>query len=113
MAKNQRYSHADHITAPLPYDRAPGEAVLIGSIAGVALNGGKKGEKATIWLDGSWDIAIAGGVTPGQAINISDKGTLTTGAGSPWGVAVGSGAASGTGEVIPFGLVAPAAPAGE
>lgn len=100
MAQNQRYTESRHIALPLPYDREPGQPVLIGGFAGIALNGGKRDEKATVWLDGSYTVTVDGALTVGQAVYITTAGALTGTAESnkPWGLAV-EAKSSGSGEV--------------
>ena len=112
MAKNQRYTEAKHLGLPLPYDRAPGEAVQIGGFNGVALNGGKSGETSTVWLDGSYDVTVTGSTAPGATVYITPTGALNvTAAGNkPWGLALGTkAAAAGVVEVAPLGKTAPTA----
>ncbi|MDI3330697.1 MAG: DUF2190 family protein [Micrococcus sp.] len=106
MAKNQRYTHFEHIALTADKDYASGDPVRIGAIAGVAQTAAAAGEKVTVWLDGSYDIPVAGALTEGQTVYINGSGTLTATAtgNNPFGVAV---VAKGTGtapsEVAPFG----------
>ena len=106
MALNQRYTHFRHITLTADKDYASGAPVRVGAIAGVAQTAAKTGEKVTVWLDGSYDIDVAGALTEGQPVYIKTDGTLTaTATGNhPFGVAV---VAKGTGtapsEVAPYG----------
>lgn len=106
MAKNQRYTEAKHIAIPAPRDVQSGDPVQTGNIAGVALIDAEKGEKVTVWLDGSWMLPVGQAVKVGQQVNISTAGKLTTGSGAPFGVALEETAESGDAEIAPFGLVA-------
>lgn len=106
MAQNQRYTESRHISLPLPYNREPGEPVLVGGFAGIALNGGKKGAQATVWLDGSYDVTVDGALTAGQPVYITDAGALTATAASnkPWGLSLASkSSGSGVVEAAPLG----------
>ena len=106
MALNQRYTHFRHIALTADKDYASGDPVRIGAIAGVAQTSAAEGEKVTVWLDGSYDVDVAGALTEGQPVYIKSDGTLTaTATGNyPFGVAV---VAKGTGtapsEVAPYG----------
>jgi predicted RecA/RadA family phage recombinase len=110
MAKNQRYTNALHITLPVPEGTTSGKPVSVGLIRGVAITDRHDDGTATVWLDGSWDIPVAGAVsTAGQAIYINSSGALTaTEGGDFWGVALATKAA-GTAplEVVPAGYVQP------
>lgn len=111
MALNQKYTEAVHITLPLPYDREPGEAVLVGGFAGVALTGGVKDDVSTVWLDGSWDVTVTGALNPGDTVSITSAGKLTATAtgNTPWGLAIGTkGTGDGVVEVAPLGKTVPA-----
>lgn len=106
MAKNQKYSNALHITATAPYARTAGQPVKVGQICGVAINDAASGDKTTVWLDGSWEIDVAGALTEGQAVYITSAGALTaTATGNfVWGVALGAkGTGAGPLEVAPVG----------
>lgn len=106
MAKNQRYTHFDHIALTADRDIKSGDPVRIGAIAGVAQTTAADGERVTVWLDGSYTIDVAGALTEGQTVYITAAGTLTATAGTnnPFGVAVlAKGTGTGPAEVAPFG----------
>lgn len=107
MAKNQRYSHFDHIKLPVPEGTVSGDPVRVGAIAGVAKVDRRADGTATVWLDGSYTIDVAGALTEGQIVYITPEGTLTaaTEAGNfPYGVAATPKTApAATAEVAPFG----------
>lgn len=103
MALNQRYTEAKHIALTAPADIESGAPVQIGQFVGVAQTTATKGEKVTVWLDGSYDLTVDGAVTEGQLVNIKTDGTLTTGTGTPFGIAVVATAAAGTAEIAPLG----------
>lgn len=116
MALNQRYTHFEHIT--LTADRAiePGQAVRIGQVAGVAKTQAAKGERVTVWLDGSYDIEVEGALTQGQAVYVADDGALASEGDTFWGVAATEKSdGQGIAEVAPAGIITPAAaePAGD
>lgn len=113
MAKNQRYTHNKHIALTADNDYTSGQPVKIGAYAGVAKIDAKKGERVTIWLDGSYAIEVAGALTEGQVVYLAANGTLTATAGAnPWGISnVTKTAGTAVAEVAPLGRVAPA-PAG-
>lgn len=107
MAMNQRYDRFQHIRVTAPTGGVEsGDPVRVGALAGVAKFTAAAGEPVTIWLDGSYNIEVAGALTEGQVVYITSAGALTATAGTnhPWGVAV---IAKGTGtavtEVAPFG----------
>ena len=78
----------------------------IGAIAGVAQIDRQPDGKATVWLDGSHMIDVAGALTEGQVVYIKTDRTLTaTATGNyPFGVAVtAKGTGTGPAEVAPFG----------
>jgi predicted RecA/RadA family phage recombinase len=106
MAKNQRYTHADHISLPVPEDTASGDPVRVGAIAGVAQTDRRADGTATVWLDGSYNLEVTGALTVGQPVYITGAGALTATAGTnyPFGVAlVAKGSGAGIAEVAPFG----------
>lgn len=118
MAMNQRYTHFKHIAVPVPEGIKSGDPVRVGTIAGVALIDREPDGVATVWLDGSYTIDVAGAVNPGDPVYITSAGKLTaTASGNhPWGTAVvAKGTGTGPVEVAPFGhnpLVSTAAAAG-
>lgn len=106
MAKNQRYTHADHISLPVPEGTASGDPVRVGAIAGVAQTDRRPDGTATVWLDGSYDVEVAGALTAGQTVYITSAGALTATAGTnnPFGSAItDKGTGTGIAEVAPFG----------
>jgi len=107
MAKNQRYTNALHISVPAPRDVKSGDPVRVGNICGVAQIDAKSGQKVTVWLDGSYDLPVAGAIpSVGLPVYIKPDGTLSaTGTGNYlFGVALGTkAAATGPVEVAPIG----------
>lgn len=110
MAMNQRYTHFEHITLTADRDIEPGEAVRIGQVAGVSKTQAAKGERVTVWLDGSYDIEVEGALTQGQAVYIAADGALAATGDTFWGVAA-TEKSDGTGiaEVAPAGIITPTA----
>lgn len=107
MAKNQKYTNALHISVPAPRDIASGDPVKVGQICGVAQIAAKSGEPVTVWLDGSYELPVAGAVANvGDPVHINSSGSLTaTATGNfVFGVALGT-KPTGTGplEVAPVG----------
>lgn len=115
MAKNQKYPENKHIALTADKDYKSGQPVAIGAYRGVAIIDAAEGDRVTVWLDGSWEIDVAGALTEGQVVYLASNGTLTATAGSNavWGVS-NQAKATGTGpaEVAPFGAVPPAPAAG-
>lgn len=109
MAKNQRYTEAKHIALTATKDVKSGDPVRIGQFVGVAQIDAKKGQRVTVWLDGSYDLTVAEATTEGQLVNIKADGTLTTGAGTPFGIVIGGAAAGTAVEVAPLGKLQAAA----
>lgn len=110
MAKNQLYTHNDHIAITADKDYKSGDPVVIGQYAGVAQIDAKKGAKVTIWLDGSWNLDVAGAVTVGQPVYLKSDGTLTaTASGSKLFGIANADKPTGTGpaEIAPYGKLAP------
>lgn len=106
MAMNQRYTQFKHISVEAPADVASGDPVRVGALAGVAKFDAAEGERVTIWLDGSYEIPVAGALTEGQLVYIKSDGTLTATAtgNNPWGVAaVAKGTGTAPTEVAPLG----------
>ena len=77
MAMNQRYTHFDHIALTVPDGVKSGQPVRVGAIAGVAQIDRQPDGKATVWLDGSHMIDVAGALTEGQVVYIKADRTLT------------------------------------
>lgn len=110
MAKNQLYTENRHIALEADKDYTSGDPVIIGAYAGVAQTTAAKGERVTVWLNGSYQLDVAGALKPGDVVYLKTDGTLTataTGA-KPFGVANAT-KATGTGpaEVAPFGMIVP------
>lgn len=108
MAKNQRYTHADHIELTAPYALASGAPVRVGGFVGVAQTAAASGERVTVWLDGSYDLTVTGALTEGQLVCITDAGALTatTTGNRPFGIALAAKAAgAGVVEVAPLGKI--------
>lgn len=112
MATNQRYTHFDHISLTVPEGTKSGDPVIVGQIAGVAQTDRGTDGRATVWLDGSYMLPVAGAVTEGQALYLDKPGQLTTSGTKFFGVAVLATNGAGDAEVAPAGILAPAAPAG-
>ena len=110
MAKNQRYPEAKHISVPAPYDVESGQPVVLGAIRGVAFVTASEGDPVTVWLDGSWDLNVAGAVNVGDTVGATDADTPLT-VGGDFGVALTSTAGAGIAEIAPFGFI-PAAGGG-
>lgn len=112
MALNQRYTNAQHISIPAPYDVEAGAPLQAGHIAGVAQQNATAGEQVTVWLDGSWDIPVSGSISgPGATVYITETGELTASAvdATPWGTALATKLGSQAPlEVVPLGYLAPA-----
>ena len=105
MARGCRWPKAGWARAT---DRAlpAGQPVRVGAVAGVAQIDRQPDGKATVWLDGSHMIDVAGALTEGQVVYIKSDRTLTaTATGNfPFGVAVtAKGTGTGPAEVAPFG----------
>ncbi len=115
MARNNAYKNARNIRVTAPYDVTSGQAVQVGALNGVAQISAAEGEPVAIDREGSWNIDVTGAATEGQVVNINASGSLSTGAGTPWGISLGT---KGTGtaplEVTPLPATLPAteAPAG-
>lgn len=110
MALNQRYTHFEHITLTADRSIEPGEAVRIGQVAGVAKTQAAKGERVTVWLDGSYDIEVEGALTQGQAVYIAADGALASEGDTFWGVAATEKSdGKGIAEVAPAGIITPTA----
>lgn len=111
MAKNQKYPENKHIALTADKDYKSGQPVAIGAYRGVALIDAAEGDRVTVWLDGSWEIDVAGALTEGQVVYLTGSNGLTaTANANAWGVS-NQAKATGTGpaEVAPFGMIAPSA----
>jgi len=107
MAKNQKYPNAEHISIPVPDGTVSGGPVKVGQICGVAIIDKQANGNATVWLDGSWEVQVAGAVASvGAPVYIKADNTLTaTATGNyVWGISLGT-KPTGTGplEVAPVG----------
>lgn len=108
MAKNQRYTHNDHIALTAVAAVESGQAVKLGQYVGVAQTSAAVGERFTIWLNGSYDLQVGTATAEGDIVYISDAdGSLSTTAtgGFPFGVANAAQTAAGVVEVAPFGMI--------
>ena len=107
MAKNQRYTNAQHITVPVPEGVKSGQPVKVGQICGVVITDRDSDGESQVWLDGSYDIPVAGAVSAfGAPVYIKADNTLTaTAAGNfLFGTALGTkGTGTGPLEVAPIG----------
>jgi predicted RecA/RadA family phage recombinase len=105
--KNQRYTHNKHISIPVPEGTKSGEPVKVGQICGVAAIDRDADGKATIWLDGSYDVPVTGAVASvGLPVYITGARALTTTAAGNFlfGTALSTkGAGTGPLEVAPIG----------
>ena len=106
MAKNQQHAHHNHIALKVPEGTVSGRPVRVGAYTGVALIDRLPDGTATVWLDGSWTIDVAGAAKQGDVVYITAAGTLTTTktGNFPWGTAAAD-KSTGTAplEVAPFG----------
>lgn len=107
MAKNQRMPHSLHIALTAPAGGVvSGKPYKIGNFVGVAQTTKPAGEKFALWLDGSYELEVAGALTEGQPVYITAAGALTATAtgNSAFGVAVlAKGSGTGPVEVAPHG----------
>ena len=105
--KNERYTNAKHISVPVPAGTKSGDPVKVGQICGVAVIDRESDGRATIWLDKSYDLPVAGAVGNfGAPIYITSGGTLTATASGNFffGTALGTkGTGTGPLEVAPIG----------
>jgi predicted RecA/RadA family phage recombinase len=105
--KNQRYTNAEHISIPVPEGTKSGGPVKVGQICGVAIIDREADGKATVWLDGSYDLPVTGAVAKvGDPVYIKTDNTLTATATGNYlfGTALGTkGTGTGPLEVAPIG----------
>lgn len=120
MARNEHLRHANHISLPVPSGIKAGDPVRVGVLNGVAQTnratstdwaGGNTVGEATVWLDGSHHLPVAGAVAAiGDPVYILADGTLAaesaTGA-ALFGAALATQSADGE---IPVRII-PATPA--
>ena len=114
MALNQKYTHNDHIALTADKTYKSGDPVAIGAYRGVAQTAAEKGERVTVWLNGSYMLPTTGAAKEGDPIYLTSAGKLTaTATGNTFfGVSNGTkGSGDGDLEIAPAGIVAPV-PAG-
>lgn len=115
MAKNEHLRHANHISLPVPAGTTAGDPVRVGILNGVAQTnrasstdwaGGNAIGEATVWLDGSHHLPVAGAIEAiGQAVYIVD-GALTATAPEADGVVFGAALATKAGDgTIPVKII--------
>jgi len=70
MAKNEIYRNANHLAFTVNSAVESGDLVVVGGLHGVAqIDYDATDSKATLWLDGGWELPVANGTyTEGQAI---------------------------------------------
>lgn len=86
MAKNEHLRHANHVSLPVPSGTVSGDPVRVGILNGVAQTnrasasdwaGGNVVGEATVWLDGSHHLEVAGAVANiGDPVYILADGSL-------------------------------------
>lgn len=86
MAKNEHLRHANHISLPVPAGTVAGDPVRVGILNGVAQTdrasssnwgGGNTVGEASVWLDGSHYLEVAGAVAAvGDPVYILTDGSL-------------------------------------
>lgn len=107
MAMNQKYTNALHINIPVPAGIVSGDPVKVGQICGVAQTTRDADGNATVWLDGSYDVPVAGAIAKvGDPVYIKSDNTLTaTATGNHvFGAALSTkGTGTGPAEVAPIG----------
>ena len=87
MAKNNVYAHSLALSLPVPAGTKSGDAVKVGDLVGVAITdaasttnwgGGNPVGNASVALDGTWLLDVAGAVTQvGSKVYITDAGAVT------------------------------------
>ena len=86
MATNEIFRDADHITLPVVADVISGEAVVVGSLIGVAQTDRDADGNAAVWRKGAYEFTV---------------GDATYAVGDPiYGHAAGGGAVTGRVELI-------------
>lgn len=83
MARNEVFRDADALSLPVPPGTPSGAPVKVGGLFGVTQTpegeGGNPEGFATVWLKGAHRFTVTGAVAAkGEAIYITDAGTLTT-----------------------------------
>ena len=107
MARNEHLRNANHVSLPVPAGTAPGSPVRVGVLNGVTQTsrattsewgGGNAAGEASVWLDGSHYLEVAGAITEvGQAVYIVDGAlTATAEGGDLFGAALATQAGDGT-----------------
>ena len=107
MAKNEHLRHANHVSLPVPAGTVSGDPVRVGILNGVAQTdrastsnwgGGNAAGEASVWLDGSHLLEVAGAVeNVGDPIYIADGAlTVTAEGGDLFGAALATQAGDGT-----------------
>ncbi len=107
MAKNEHLRHANHVSLPVPAGTVSGDPVRVGILNGVAQTdrasssnwgGGNAPAEASVWLDGSHLLEVAGAIDEvGQAVYIADGAlTATAEGGALFGAALATQAGDGT-----------------
>jgi len=103
MAKNMNLPEALHITLPVPAGTLSGEAVSVGAWRGIAQTDRDADGEATVWINGSGTLTVAGAVaTVGLPVYLTGTGAslrsatlTTTAAGNTlFGYALGTKAAA-------------------
>jgi predicted RecA/RadA family phage recombinase len=86
MATNEVFREADHLTLPVPSGVKSGDAVLVGSLPGVAqTTRDDVAGTATVWLDGAFRLTVTGAVANvGDPVYIvsADRSLTTTATGN-------------------------------
>lgn len=106
MAKNEHLRHANHISLPVPAGTVSGDPVRVGILNGVAQTdrastsnwgGGNAAGEASVWLDGSHHLEVAGAVENiGDPIYIADGALSSAEGGDLFGAALATQADDGT-----------------
>lgn len=109
MARNEHLRNANHLALPVPSGTVSGDPVRVGILNGVAQTsrgeGGNAAGEATVWLDGSHHLEVAGAVASiGLPVYITSAGALT--ATSTGNSLFGAALATQTGDgVIPVKII--------
>ena len=105
MATNQRYTHSEHISLPVPEGTKAGDPVIVGGFAGVAKIDRNEDGNATVWLDGSYMLEVDAAVEAGQPVFLDAPGSrLTTFGNAFFGLVVEAAPGAGLAEVSPAGI---------
>ena len=109
MAKNEHLRHANHVSLPVPAGTVSGDPVLVWILNGVAQTdrasssnwgGGNAAGEASVWLDGSHLLEVAGAVeNVGDPVYILADGSLaaeTAEGASVFGAALATQSGDGT-----------------